>query len=67
MYGKERKGETKENETKAREGKDRRIIIVKQGKARKGKLSETRRSADKYDVRKEVEKCGNDFDKIIVK
>ena len=37
---------------KAREGTDRRIIIVKQGKARKGKLMETRRSAEKYDVRK---------------
>ena len=42
MYGAERKGETKENETEAREGTDRRIIIVKQGKARKGKLSEMR-------------------------
>ena len=31
----------------AREGTDRRIIIVKQGKARKGKLSETWRSAER--------------------
>ena len=58
MYGKERKDETEENETEAREGKDRRIIIVKQGKARKGKLSETRRSAEKYGEVRRSTMCG---------
>ena len=31
------------------------------------KHGKVRRSAEKCDVRKKVEKCGNDFDKIIVK
>src|SRR5277367_2464978 len=74
MYGAERKGETKENETEVREGTDRRLIIVKQGKARKGKLSETRRSAERYgEVRKSM-MCGKGWKsaemtlgKIIVK
>ena len=53
---------------KQREKTDRRLIIVKQGKARTGKLSEMRRSAERHgEVRKRVEKCGNDFGKIIVK
>ena len=59
MYGKVRKGETKENETKAREATDRRIIIVKQGKARKGKLSETRRSAERCGEVRTSTMCGN--------
>ena len=43
---------------KAREGTDRRIIIVKQGKARKGKLRETRRSAERHgEVRRNM-MCG---------
>ena len=57
MYGAERKGETKENETEVREGTDRRLIIVKQGKARTGK-SEMRRSAERHgEVRKSM-MCG---------
>src|SRR5277367_4256254 len=66
-------GETKENETQVREGTDRRIIIVKQGKARKGKLrerGEVRKYTEKYgEIRcaEKVEKCGNDFSKIMVK
>jgi hypothetical protein len=43
---------------------------VKQGKARKGELSETRKGAEKCgEVRcaERVEKCGSDFDKIMVK
>src|SRR5271168_2082511 len=74
MYGAERKGETKENETEAREGKDRRIIIVKQGKARKGKLSEMRRSAERYGEVRRSMICGKGWKsaemtlgKIIVK
>src|SRR5277367_3138216 len=74
MYGVERKGETKENETEVREGTDRRLIIVKQGKARTGKLSEMRRSAERYgEVRKSM-MCGKGWKsaemtlgKIIVK
>ena len=58
MYGAERKGETKGNETEASEGTDRRIIIVKQGKARKGKLSETRRSAERYGEVRKSTMCG---------
>src|SRR5277367_4246939 len=66
-------GETKENETQVREGTDRRIIIVKQGKARKGKLrerGEVRKDTEKCgEIRcaEKVEKCGNDFSKIMVK
>src|SRR5277367_915600 len=73
MYGAERYGETKENETQVREGTDRRIIIVKQGKARKGKLrerGEVRKDTEKCgEIRcaEKVEKCGNDFSKIMVK
>ena len=37
---------------KAREGTERRIIIVKQGKARKGKLRETRRKKNKLTNKK---------------